>query len=273
MMAKRLAVVVAMAAMTATTAVPAFAQQAQEAGPTGGTAASGQYAPEAAAQGGEDCTLTTYPEQPCPPQEEAGGAGPGGAIVPGEVGAGSGQYGPGGSTEAQGEEAIPEDRTLNFELAVEGEPPAGATFSAVAPGANITELTDPDGDDVYTGSLTATAGSYPRCVPVEVFGKNSPDEVSYEIWNESRFCFKDGDTFSASYSFGDSGSGGTGGGSGGSKGGAMVSGGSVVSSGGTAQGASPIASVLPTTGGVLPVAGAAGALLLAGGLLLRRISH
>ncbi|MDP9480980.1 MAG: hypothetical protein M3R38_35835 [Actinomycetota bacterium] len=36
-------------------------------------------------------------------------------------------------------------------------------------------------------------------------------------------------------------------------------------------GASPVASVLPATGGILPVAAAAGALLILGGLLARRI--
>jgi Ca2+-binding RTX toxin-like protein len=99
------------------------------------------------------------------------------------------------------QQAVSEDRMLFFELTVEGEPPAGATFSALAPGANITELTDLDGDGVYTGSLPAGGSGYPRCVPIEVFGKNSPDELSYEIRYEHRFCFEDGDTFSASYSF------------------------------------------------------------------------
>lgn len=102
---------------------------------------------------------------------------------------------------ALAQEAVPEYRTLYFELTVEGEPPAGATFSALAPGANITELTDPDGDGVYTGSLPAEGDNYPPCGPIEVFGKNSPDELSYEIRYEPRFCFEDGDTFSASYSF------------------------------------------------------------------------
>ena len=40
---------------------------------------------EPAAEEGEDCTLTTYPEQLCPPQ--AGGAGSGGATTPGEANA------------------------------------------------------------------------------------------------------------------------------------------------------------------------------------------
>ena len=99
-------------------------------------------------------------------------------------------------------EAVPEDRTLYFELAVEGEPPAGANFFAVAPGANTANLTDPGGDGVYNGSLLAPGGDYPRCVPVGVSGKNSPGEASYEIRYEPRFCFEDGDVFSAGYSFG-----------------------------------------------------------------------
>lgn len=108
---------------------------------------------------------------------------------------------------ALAQETVPEERTLYFELTIEGEPPAGTTFSAVAPGANITDLADPDGDGVYTGSLEADLRNYPRCIPVQVFGKPpgppplAPDEVSYPIRDETRFCFEDGDVFSASYSF------------------------------------------------------------------------
>ena len=48
--------------------------------------------------------------------------------------------------------------------------------------------------------------------------------------------------------------------------------GSVDASEGAGQGgASPVASVLPATGGVLPIAGAAGLVILAAGLLFRRI--
>jgi len=163
---------------------------------------------------------------------------------------------------ALAQEAVPEDRTLYFELTVEGEPPAGATFFALAPVDHPMELTDPDGDGVYTGSLAFPADMYPPCVPVEVFGENSPDELSYEIRYEPRFCFEDGDTFSAGYSFaGGEGTNGTGGTTGPANA-VQYQGG-----GGTAQ----AAGVLPSTGGlVFPVAGLAGALLLGGGLLLRK---
>jgi hypothetical protein len=51
-----------------------------------------------------------------------------------------------------------ETATLTFELAVEGEPPADATFfgSVRAEGSRYVPLTDPDGDGLYTGSTTAS---------------------------------------------------------------------------------------------------------------------
>ena len=46
--------------------------------------------------------------------------------------------------------------TLDFELAVECEPPASATFSGLTAteSLSLTPLTDPDGDGLYTGSQT-----------------------------------------------------------------------------------------------------------------------
>ena len=48
--------------------------------------------------------------------------------------------------------------TINFELAVEGEPPADATFFGqyLVERATV-QLTDPDGDGVYTGSMSGGA--------------------------------------------------------------------------------------------------------------------
>ena len=45
--------------------------------------------------------------------------------------------------------------TLGFELAVEGPPPEGTTFFGFVPaeGGISTQLTDPDGDGLYTGSM------------------------------------------------------------------------------------------------------------------------
>ena len=48
--------------------------------------------------------------------------------------------------------------TINFELAVEGTPPADATFFGqyLVEGATV-RLTDPDGDGVYTGAMSGGA--------------------------------------------------------------------------------------------------------------------
>jgi len=48
---------------------------------------------------------------------------------------------------------------LSFELTVEGEPPAGATFSGLASTESwvSTPLTDPDADGLYTGSVVVPA--------------------------------------------------------------------------------------------------------------------
>ena len=45
--------------------------------------------------------------------------------------------------------------TLGFELAIQGTPPADKSFFGFIPaeGGIATELTDPDGDGVYTGSM------------------------------------------------------------------------------------------------------------------------
>ena len=64
-----------------------------------------------------------------------------------------------------------ETATLSFELAVEGNPPANATFfgnvqtGEGGPGTFV-PLTDPDGDGVYTGATTTPRfGPGPRPVP------------------------------------------------------------------------------------------------------------
>ena len=50
--------------------------------------------------------------------------------------------------------------TDSFELTVEGQPPANATFfgltAGVGEGSVYVQLTDPDGDGLYTGSATVT---------------------------------------------------------------------------------------------------------------------
>lgn len=67
-----------------------------------------------------------------------------------------------------------ETATLSFELAVEGNPPANATFfgnvqtGEGGPGTFV-PLTDPDGDGIYTGATTTPRfGPGPRPVPPDV---------------------------------------------------------------------------------------------------------
>ena len=82
---------------------------------------------------------------------------------------------PGG---CNGSEPPPEDTaTLSFELTVEGEPPAGTTFSGVTSIESFVTapLADPDGDGLYAGSLTVprTSGGQggppePLSLPVRI---------------------------------------------------------------------------------------------------------
>ena len=169
------------------------------------------------------------------------------------------------------------DATFTYELAVECEPPAGAEFlgfTAIESPAT-TPLTDPDGDGVYTGSQ-----SVPRFAPG---GPQEPIEISpvrivqgppmatgplgpeYRIIEDFGAVKAEDTTLSASVSFcdGDTGGGGS----------TVVSGDtnddkSVLERGGASEGTK----VLPSTGGILSVAATVGALLLAGGLVARRIA-
>ena len=141
--------------------------------------------------------------------------------------------------------------TATFELAVECQPPEGATFYGMV-GQQPAELSDPDGDGAYTGSLTLPEDFYapgPFPIPVWITTGTSqiPNQQTIEDFGE--VVLEDGDHFSASTSFCDGGSPGDGGGGGGG------------------------ARVLPATGGALPIAGLLGALLVGGGLLVRRIAR
>ena len=312
---KSLAVVVAMAAMTVTTAVPAFAQEegevaAHPVGPAEGgqyapagetqqealpalapVVGSGQYAPGAAAQGGEDCILTTYPEQPCPPQEAKG----------------SGQYAPGTPASSSDVRADPsEQATITGEFSVkEGgwsfvtdeetgqeyylvgtiglDPQATAGKRVVARGVAECGYDGPVyGCTLGVSSIEPVAEGAERenapAEPAAPTDETAPDEqtIPFEVPTPD----EDGDSPERQDGTGadDKGtvvvSGDT---SNTDKGGGSVDAGgsgSVVASGGAGQsGASPMAKVLPATGGVLPIAGAAGLLIAAAGLLVRKISR
>lgn len=143
------------------------------------------------------------------------------------------------------------EATLSFELEVECDPPANAAFFGFIPaeGGISAQLTDPDGDGTYTGSVTvprfppgpAPPGTEPVSLPVQIVQVTGV----IEDFGEVRI---DGDkTFEATVSF-CNGNGGSGNG-----------------------GSSGNGKTLPYTGGVLPIALGAGALLVTGVLLTRRL--
>ena len=189
--------------------------------------------------------------------------------------------------EAGGEE---ESVTLSFELTVEGQPPADAAFFGLVlvpggVGGLSAPLTDPDGDGLYAGSVEVAKygpgprpippGTEPMSVPVQIVQAPSGGVIK-EDFGQVKL---DGDkTFRASVSFGDDGGGTNPGGTNpiGTNPGATGDGGSASSggSGGDGSGLGGVR-VLPATGGTLPVLGiaAAGALLIGGGLLIRRLAR
>lgn len=109
------------------------------------------------------------------------------------------------------------EATLSFKLAVEGQPPAGATFYGFVPaeGGMSTQLTDPDKDGVYTGSMEVPKyAPGPRPVPESIDPVTLPVQIVWTL--ETRYghplyptvikyfgaVLMDGDkTFTASTSF------------------------------------------------------------------------
>ena len=107
----------------------------------------------------------------------------------------------------------PDDKaTLSFELTVEGEPPADASFfgnvhtGEGGPGRYV-PLTDPDDDGVYTGStIVDRFGPGPRPVPPSVEPVSLPVQIvqDSEVIKDFGTVKLDGDkTFEASVSFDD----------------------------------------------------------------------
>ncbi len=142
--------------------------------------------------------------------------------------------------------------TLSFELEVECDPPSNAAFFGFIPaeGGISAQLTDPDGDGTYTGSTTvakfppgpAPPGTEPVSLPVQIVQVRGVIEDFGEVKI-------DGDkTIEATVPFCDD--------NGGSGNGGSSSGGG---------------KTLPNTGGPLPLG--AGALLVIGGLLTRRLAR
>ena len=105
--------------------------------------------------------------------------------------------------------------TLDFELVVEGRPPADATFFGQV-GLGMQEvreqLTDPDGDGVYTGSVEYTPGERDGVLILQGKGvrygddgSTSPGDPETVIRDFGRTAVSGDRTFAATASFGDEG--------------------------------------------------------------------
>jgi hypothetical protein len=178
--------------------------------------------------------------------------------------------------------------TFDFELTVEGGPPAGARFFGAVPaeGCISVPLADPDADGLYTGSLDVPRfppgtrplrpDAEPVSLPVQMVqgtGTQGSDKCDFLRPGEPTSVIRDfgpvrieDQTLSASVSFDEDRGGNTTPGSGdgtsdegGSDGGPLVS---------TTSG---IRSLLSGTGGAATLALIGAGILLAGGLLIRRL--
>lgn len=171
--------------------------------------------------------------------------------------------------------------TLSFELTVECEPPANATFLGNTPAESLlpVQLTDPEGDGLYTGSTTLY--KYPQgpwfrqqepvSIPAQIV-QGPPTGYTalgpeYQMIKDFGLVKLDGDkTLAATISFCDGGSGSDQYSNGGQY--DPVSGGTVSSpSSGNGTGLAQ----LPSTGGAMLLTLGAGALLVGSGLLIRKI--
>lgn len=186
-----------------------------------------------------------------------------------------------------------ETATLAFELSVEGEPPADATFFAAVRGEGLRyiPLADPDGDGTYTGSTTVTRfppgtrplppDAEPVSLPVQMVqgtGQGSDESDSPRPGEPTRVVRDFGPvriedkTLSASVSFeGDRGGNTTADYSGDGSSGGGSSDGSGSDDGLLGSAAGGIRGLLPGTGGGVVLALIGAGILLTGGLLIRRL--
>lgn len=158
--------------------------------------------------------------------------------------------------------------TFDFELTVKGESPTGTRFFGVVPaeGCISVPLAAPDGDDVYTGSLDVPRfppgplpppGAEPVSLPVQIVQADAgagPCNPTRVIKDFGIVPANDA-TFKARVNFKED------------RGGAKPS---TTTPG---SGGSDGTKVLPKTGGALPALGVVGALLVTGGLLIRRATR
>jgi hypothetical protein len=184
----------------------------------------------------------------------------------------------------------PATYTVTFELAVEGQPPAGTTFFAQGPvdprladGGGIYQLTDPDGDGIYTASTVVPPGDYPvsfvqgvstvLCDPT--FGGTCPGEPVSVIEDLGTVSVGQDTAYSASVSFDGQvaptpGGPSTGEGAGTTASDQYTEGAATGGTMGPSENNGILATILPDTGGIsLGVLGA-GVLLLGAGILTTR---
>jgi hypothetical protein len=175
-----------------------------------------------------------------------------------------------------------EQRWLNFELAVRGTPPADATFFGQGALMGLpVQLVDPGGDSIYTANTTVKVTVNPdgttQPVPIAIFGgigKNSAGTgpgsklagySSLVVKDFGHTVIEDNQTLKAEISFE------------GDQGGGAIPGpdnGDETKTGGPKSlGGASVTKVLPNTGGALPILGVAGALLVASGLIVRRLTR
>ena len=159
--------------------------------------------------------------------------------------------------------------TFDFELTVKGEPPAGTRFFGVVPaeGCISVPLTDPDGDGLYTGTLDVPRfapgplpppGAEPVSLPVHIVQANvgaGPCNPTRVIKDFGVVPANDA-TFKARVNLKED------------RGGTTP--GTTAPGGGSGPGGTK---ELPRTSGALPAVGILGALLVAGGLLIRRATR
>ena len=183
--------------------------------------------------------------------------------------------------------SIGETATLTFELSVEGEPPSDATFFGTVrgEGPRYVPLTDEDGDGLYTRNTTVSRfppgkrplpqDAEPVSLPVQIVqgtGTQGPDESDSLRPGEPTSVIEDfgpvrieDQTLSASVSFDEYRGGNT-----------TPDSGDGTSDEGEPNGlldgaASSIMGLLPGTGGAATLALIGAGILLAGGLLMRRL--
>jgi hypothetical protein len=174
-----------------------------------------------------------------------------------------------------------EQRSLNLELTVQGAPPADATFFGQGPLVGLpVQLVDPDGDSIYTGNTTVKVTVNPdgttQPAPIAIFGgigmnpagtgpgSKFPGYSSLVVKDFGPTVISDGQTFRSRISFKEDQEGTT---TPGNVDETKKPGDDKISSG------AGVTKTLPETGVVLPILGVAGALLVASGLIVRRLTR